>query len=89
MYQDAINAVYTIDKIWKEGMQGGIPPCIPDSHLYRVINIRCRIGTEFSPDDGHVVARNVYRKAINILRKFVYQVGSIYKIIQGGTVNKT
>ena len=25
-------------------MQGGIPPCIPDSHLYRVTNTRCRIG---------------------------------------------
>ena len=22
-----------------------------------------------SPDDGHIVARNMYRKAINILRK--------------------
>jgi len=35
----------------------------------------------FSPDDGHIVARNVYRKAINILREFVHQVGSIYKIL--------
>jgi len=25
--------------------------------------------TVISPDDGHIVARNVYRKAINILRK--------------------
>jgi len=41
------------------GMQGGIPPCIPDSHLYRVTNTRCRIGTVFSPDDGHIVARNM------------------------------
>jgi len=37
------------------------------------------IGTLYSPDDGHIVARNMYRKAINILRKFVHQVGSIYK----------
>jgi len=29
-----------------------IPPCILDSHLYRVTNIRCRIGTVISPDDG-------------------------------------
>jgi hypothetical protein len=43
----------------------------------------------FSPDDGHIVAQNMYRKAINILRKIVHQVGSIYKIIQGYTVNKT
>ena len=29
------------------------------------------------------------RKVINILRQFVHQVGSIHKIIQGCTVNKT
>ena len=33
-------------------MQGGIPPCIPDSHLYRVTNTRHHIGMLFSPDDG-------------------------------------
>ena len=36
------------------GMQGA-----PDSHLYRVTNTRCRIGTVFSPDDGHIVVRNM------------------------------
>jgi len=56
-----------------------IPTCIPDSHLYRLINTKCRIGTVFSPDDGHTVARNTERKAINILRKCVHQVGAIYK----------
>jgi len=29
------------------------------SHLYRVTNTKCRIGTVFSPDDGHIVARNM------------------------------
>ena len=62
---------------WMSGMQG--LPCTPDSHLYRVTNTRCRIGTEISPDDGHTVARSMLRKAINILRKIVHQVGSIYK----------
>ena len=52
------------------------------AHVYRVTNTRCRIDTVFSPDDGHIVARNMYRKAINILRKFVHQVGSIYKMTQ-------
>jgi len=66
-----------------------IPSCILDSHLYKATNTRCRIGMVFSPDDGHTVSRNMNRKAINILRKFVHQVGSIYKIIQGCTVNKT
>jgi len=40
-------------------MQGGKPPCIPDSHLYTVTNTRCRIGTVFSPDDVHIVTRNM------------------------------
>jgi len=57
-----------------------LPPCIPDSHLYRVTNTRCRIVTVFSADDGYIVARNIQRKVINILRKFVHQVGSIYKM---------
>ena len=50
-------------------------------YLCRMTNTRCRIGTVFSPDDGNIVARNMYRKAINILRKFVHQFGSIYKNI--------
>ena len=33
--------------------------CPPDSHLHRVTNTRCRTGTVFSPDDGHIVARNM------------------------------
>jgi len=50
-------------------MQVGLPTCIPDSHLYRVTYTRCHIGTVISPDDGHIVARNMSRKAIDILRK--------------------
>jgi len=30
--------------------------------------------------DGHIVARNMYRKDINMLRKIVEQVGFVYKI---------
>jgi len=33
-----------------------VSPGIPVSHLYRVTNTRCHIGTVFSPDDGHTVA---------------------------------
>jgi len=36
-----------------------IPPCIPDSQPHRVTNIKCLINTVISPDDGHIVARNV------------------------------
>jgi hypothetical protein len=62
---------------------------VPDSHLHRVTNTKCRIDTVIYPDDGHIVARNKQRKEINILRKNVHQIGFIYKIIQGCTVNKT
>ena len=58
----------------------GIPPCIPDSHPYRITSTTCRINTVVSPDDGHIVARNMWRKEINILRKIVHQFGFIYKI---------
>jgi hypothetical protein len=53
--------------------------CIPDSHPHRVTNTKCRIDAVISPDDGHIVARNMQRKEINILRKTVHQVGFIYK----------
>ena len=47
------------------------------------------MNTVVSPHDGHIVALNMYRKEINIPRKIEHQFGFIYKIIQGGTVNKT
>jgi len=34
-------------------------PCIPDGHPHRVTNTRFRIHTVVSPDDGHIVARNM------------------------------
>ena len=39
------------------------------------------MGKVFTPDDGHIVARNIYRKLIDMLRKFVHHVGSTYKIL--------
>jgi len=45
--------------------------CIPDSHPYRITNNKCRIDIVVSPDDGHTVARNMYRKEINIVRKLL------------------
>jgi len=57
--------------------------------IHTITSTKCYINTVVSPDDGHTVARNMYRKEINILRKIVYQVGFIYKIIQRCTVNKT
>jgi len=49
------------------------------STCFRVTNTKCRIDTDISPDDGCIVARNMLRKAINILKKIVHQVGFIYK----------
>jgi hypothetical protein len=34
-------------------------PWIPDGYIHRVTNTRCRIDTVVSPDDGHIVARNM------------------------------
>jgi len=34
-------------------------PCIPDSHLHRVTITKCGIDTVISPDDGHILARNM------------------------------
>jgi hypothetical protein len=36
--------------------------CKADSHPHRVTNTKCRIDTVISPDDGHTVARSMYRK---------------------------
>ena len=48
--------------------------CIPDNHPHRVTNTKCRIDTVISLNDGHIVARNMWRKEINILRKIMHQV---------------
>jgi hypothetical protein len=63
--------------------------CVPDSHPQTVTNTKCRKDKVISPDDGHTVARNLYGKEINIVRKIVHQVDFTYKIIQGCTVNRT
>jgi hypothetical protein len=46
-----------------------IQTCTPDGHLYRVTYTRCRINTINSPDDGHMVARNMWKIEINIHEK--------------------
>ena len=38
-----------------------------------------RIDTVISPDDGHMVARNMYRREINILSRIAHLVGFICK----------
>jgi len=55
-------------------------PCKPDSHPHIVTNTKCRIYTILSPDDVRIVARKMYWKEINMLRKVVQQAGFIYKI---------
>jgi hypothetical protein len=63
--------------------------CRVHTIIYRITRIKCHINTSVSPDDGHTAARNMWRKEIHMLRKIVQQVGFMYKIIQGFTVNKT
>ena len=63
-------------------------PLIPDSHPHRVTSTKCRINTVVSPDDGHIVARNMKRfiniqRNKNVKNKFVLYVGFIHKNIQG------
>ena len=36
-----------------------IPPCIPDSHPYRLTSVKSRTDTIISPGDGHIVTRNM------------------------------
>ena len=54
--------------------------CIADSRPHRITSAKCRTNPIVSPDYGHIVAQNMYRKEINILRKIVHQIGFIYKI---------
>ena len=45
--------------VWYAGWNSFITPCIPDSHPYRIVSTKCRINAVVSPDDRHIVARNV------------------------------
>ena len=40
----------------------------------------CRIDTVISPDDGHMVTRNMYRREINILSRILHLVEFICKV---------
>jgi len=51
-----------------------------ESHPHRVTMTTCCTDTVISPDDGHIVAQNMKRKEINILKKIVHKVGFIYKM---------
>ena len=67
------NCIYmtlcTCHSVWVTGMQehmllhtrhsSTIWSCIPDSNPYRITSNKCRINTVVSPDDGHIVARNM------------------------------
>jgi len=67
------NTILAILCGWLSGMQS-ICSCIPESHLYRITGTKCRLDTVVSPDDGNMIARNMQRKEINILRKIVHRV---------------
>jgi len=68
-----INTTSGIVTVWYVGT------CIPDGHLYRVTYARCRIDKIESPDDEHMVARNMQSIEINIYGKELYVKLDIYK----------
>jgi len=45
--------------VWMTVWYAGYASCISDSHPHRVTNTKCRIDAVVSPDDGHIVARNM------------------------------
>ena len=54
--------------MWYAGVDSrlsSIQTCIPHGHLHRVTYTRGRIDTIESPDDEHLVARNMQRIGIN------------------------
>ena len=58
------NCVYatlgTCYSVWMTvSYAGWIQSCIPDSHPYRITSTKCRINPVVSPDDGHIVGRNM------------------------------
>ena len=59
------------------------------THTERQITIVPQIQLFLLMMGTYVVARNLQRKETNILREIVHDVGFIYKIIQGCTVDKT
>jgi len=44
---------------WLSGMQGEAKWSFTSLHPHRIASTKCRINTVFSPDDGHIVARNM------------------------------
>jgi hypothetical protein len=71
------NCIYATLGVFLYGRLSGmqVASCIPDSHPYRIASTKCRIKTVVSPDDGHIVARNINRREINIPRKIAHLVG--------------
>jgi hypothetical protein len=66
------------------GMQG-----IPDSHLYRVPNTLYRIGTVFSPDDGHIFARNMSDGHLYRVTNTRNRIGTVFYPDDGHIVART
>ena len=75
--------------VWMTVWYAGCTMHTRQSSTHRVTNTKRRIDIDISPDDGHIIARNMNRKEINVLRRIVHQDGFIYAIIQGCTINKT
>jgi len=66
-----------------------IHTCITDGHLHRVTYARCRVVIIDSPDDEHIVARNMLSIEINIYGKELCVNWLFTRIIRRGTVSRT
>jgi len=58
----------TLRKVDSLKLQGLNPCNFKLSTCFIATNTKCRTDTVISPDDGHIVARNTYRKEINTLK---------------------
>jgi len=58
-WEDTHWMLYFVDPASLYNFVNFIPPCITVSHPYTITNTKCRINTVVSPDDRHIVARNM------------------------------
>ena len=76
--------------IWLLETYRELEACIPHGHLHTVTYTRGRIDTIDSPDDEHLVARNIYRIGIRKYKKKNCASSWLFtNIVIRCTVNKT
>jgi len=85
------NCIYaTLDICYSVWMTVWFAECKPGSHPHIETNTKCSQNTVVSPDDGHIVARNMFR-ALIVKQKFCASSWLITEIniLRCSTVSKT